>query len=172
MAVHRRLLLGNGFSYNTGTRLYAPDNAATLDNIATGLARLTVDAVPEEAPGSLGNPRLPHVNFLRISEEHAQAHLQHIRAEDRARFRAYMSSCPLGLGVITAVGPLPTFLLPAAKDRSIGGSLLISHKTKGTGLWQDNGAGSSHAGDVQVSWPSLCHGADPRRDRQLRHEAL
>ncbi|KAH7146272.1 P-loop containing nucleoside triphosphate hydrolase protein [Dactylonectria macrodidyma] len=47
---------------------------------------------------------LPVVNFLQIDEKFVDALIQELSAEDRGRFRRYLSNRALGLGIITA-GP-------------------------------------------------------------------
>ena len=91
MALHRDLLLGNGF-YRSLRRMRPAPSAVKHEELAEAMGQL-----------DLGPKTLPVVNLLDVSAEHASALMEEALPADRTRLRQYLTARPLGLGAITAV---------------------------------------------------------------------
>lgn len=95
MNLHRALVRGNGF-YDWMTK----DAPQTLDECKAFSSLAGSEAI-------IKYRALPVVNFLDFGDDaRADAIVNEALPEDRDRFRAYLSSRPLGLGIIAAVSCL------------------------------------------------------------------
>lgn len=104
MQLHRGLLRGNGFYwFMAGKQPSVGDQ-----DVTDAMGALSVSsAVPALRP-------LPVVNFLDMNDKaYEDAVVEEALPADRQRFRAYLSTRPLGVGIITAVSSL-TVSLPSS----------------------------------------------------------
>lgn len=91
-SLHRMLMRGSGFGE------WVAPAADTTDSFDEDMTKLTIQSTRHRA--------LPSVDFVgNISDQiYADSLLEEILEEDRPRFRRYMSSRDLGLGLVDAVG--------------------------------------------------------------------
>ncbi|KAH8894849.1 hypothetical protein GQ53DRAFT_820525 [Thozetella sp. PMI_491] len=100
MALERAIMLGKGF-YTTLSRF----DASGVFTGALSQSGLDDEPVQVSVPPPASLPALPVVDFLDIVDPQVvDAILQEALPVDRDRFRRYMSSRPLGIGLIAAPG--------------------------------------------------------------------
>lgn len=100
MAMHRDLVKGTGF-FETLRRRQVVLRGGLRGGLNYAMASLKIDDGPTQPL-----PALANVSYLPEAEDLVQALLEEALPEDRVRFRGYLSSRPLGLGLITAVSRL------------------------------------------------------------------